>query len=79
MHNNEEPFLVATDHATFYESNSEFDHMHYLSSNLLMLYNTDTIKFVDFANGFTFLQQKIPEGIKGEESFWYLFFGVDFE
>ncbi|CAI1934501.1 hypothetical protein SEUBUCD646_0D01690 [Saccharomyces eubayanus] len=68
MHNNEEPFLVATDHTTFSESNSEFDHMHYLSSHLLMLYNTDTIKFVDYANGFTFLQQKIPEGIKWVKS-----------
>lgn len=64
MHNNEEPFLIATDHATFSESNSEFDHMQYLSSNLLMLYNSSTIKFVDYENGFTFLQQKIPEGIK---------------
>ncbi|CAI4057579.1 Vam6p SKDI_04G1680 [Saccharomyces kudriavzevii IFO 1802] len=68
MHNKEEPFLIATDHTAFSESNSEFDHIKYLSSHLLMLYNSDTIKFVDYANGFTFLQQKIPEGIKWVKS-----------
>ncbi|EJS44373.1 vam6p [Saccharomyces arboricola H-6] len=63
-HNNGEPLLIATDHASFFDLNSEFGHIQYLSSRLLMLYNSDIIKFVDYANGFTFLEQKIPEGIK---------------
>lgn len=59
-----EPFLVRYSHEQFFEWNSEFDKVEYLSSHILMLSNSKRVKFVDYSNGFTFLEKHIPEGIK---------------
>lgn len=59
-----EPFLVRNTHEQFFEWNSEFDRVEYLSSHILMLSNDNTVKFVDYTNGFTFLEKNIAEGIK---------------
>ena len=56
--------MVVNDHAHFFERNSSFNNIDYLSAGTLLLYNKNTIRFVDFENGFVFLEQEIPEGIR---------------
>ena len=58
------PSMVVNDHAHFFERNSSFNNIDYLSAGTLLLYNKNTIRFVDFENGFVFLEQEIPEGIR---------------
>ncbi|CAL9732062.1 vacuolar morphogenesis protein 6 [Monosporozyma unispora] len=56
--------LIAMEKKQFFQWNNKFNHFHYMSSDLLMLHNENTIKFVDYNNGFTFLQETIGHGIK---------------
>lgn len=56
--------LIALEKRQFFQWNNEFNHLHYMSSDLLLLYNDHKLKFVDYNNGFTFLQEYIDQGIK---------------
>lgn len=56
--------LLGKNQKQFFEWNAHFENMEYLSTDILMLYNSREIRFVDFQNGFTFLQEIIPEGVK---------------
>ncbi|CAL9737908.1 vacuolar morphogenesis protein 6 [Monosporozyma servazzii] len=56
--------IIALEKRQFFQWNNEFNHLHYMSSDLLLLYNDHKIKFVDYNNGFTFLQESIDNGIK---------------
>ncbi|CCK70193.1 Vam6p KNAG_0D04480 [Huiozyma naganishii CBS 8797] len=56
-------YLMASDHKQFFEWNSMFSSIHYLSSDILLLHNTRTMRFVDYENGFTFLEKDFEEGI----------------
>ena len=62
-----EPFLVSNTHKQFFEWNSTFDTIEYVSTDILMLYNSNLVKFVDYRNGFTFLEEYIVDGIKKVE------------
>lgn len=64
MTNSQLPYMIASNNAQFTDWNSEFCHVQYLSLNLLLLNNKSTIRFVDYENGFTFLEQKVPHGVK---------------
>lgn len=58
------PYIVASNCSQFIEWNHDFSNVQYLSSNLLILTNKDTVRFVDYQNGFIFLQHDIPEHIR---------------
>lgn len=62
-----EPFLVSNPHRQFFEWNSAFETIEYVSTDILMLYNSSVVKFVDYKNGFTFLEEYIIDGIKKVE------------
>ncbi|QLQ80842.1 hypothetical protein HG537_0E01970 [Torulaspora globosa] len=64
MTESELPYMIASDSSQFLDWNSSFSEVQYLSVNLLVLHNSNTIRFVDYENGFTFLEQQIPEGIR---------------
>lgn len=70
------PYMVAADNSQFLDWNSSFSQVEYLSVNLLVLYNHNTIRFVDYENGFTFLEQHIPEGIRSFEKIEHCHFIV---
>ncbi|QLL33284.1 hypothetical protein HG536_0E01950 [Torulaspora globosa] len=58
------PYMIASDSSQFLDWNSSFSEIQYLSVNLLVLHNSNTIRFVDYENGFTFLEQRIADGIR---------------
>lgn len=62
--NNQESKLIAIDKKQFFRWNECFDHCEDISSDLLLLHNKNTIKFVDYNNGFTFLEEIIDQGIR---------------
>ncbi|KAK5959250.1 Vam6p PWA37_003205 [Arxiozyma heterogenica] len=60
----QESKLIAVDKKQFFQWNKYFNHCENISSDLLLLHNKNTIKFVDYNNGFTFLEERIDQGIK---------------
>lgn len=61
---NKLPYMEASNHNQFIEWNCNFSRMQFLSSNILILSNKKSVRFVDYENGFTFLHQEILEGIR---------------
>lgn len=61
------PYMIASDISQFFDWNNAFAQIQHLSVNLLALHNGNTVKFVEYENGFTFLEQQIPEGIRSLE------------
>ncbi|KAG0670883.1 Vacuolar morphogenesis protein 6 [Maudiozyma exigua] len=48
--NRNAPFLISNPHEQFFEWNSTFETIEYLSTDILMLYNSNLVKFVDYKN-----------------------------
>lgn len=67
LERDKEPFLITNSHEQFFEWNSSFENVEYISSDILMMYNSKELKFVDYENGFTFLEEYILDGIKKVE------------
>lgn len=55
--------IQTIDHKQFFSWNEKFKNMEWFTSNLLLVYNEFELKFVDWENGFTFLQKTINSGI----------------
>lgn len=60
----EYPIIEVSDHSQFFNWNAGFPTLKYISSGILLVHNENTIRFVDYENGFVFLQQELPEGIR---------------
>lgn len=57
-------YLKALPHENFFQRNIDFDRCLYLGSNFMALYNTSSLRIVDYEQGFVFLDIDIPNGIK---------------
>lgn len=68
MTNSQLPYMIASNHTQFAVWNSNFSHIQYLSLNLLMMNSDSTVRFVDYENGFIFLEQEVPQGVKEVKS-----------
>ncbi|SMN18707.1 similar to Saccharomyces cerevisiae YDL077C VAM6 Vacuolar protein [Maudiozyma saulgeensis] len=67
LERDKEPFLITNKHGQFFEWNPSFENVEYISTDILMMYNSKEIRFVDYKNGFTFLEEYILDGIKKVE------------
>ncbi|CCC66819.1 hypothetical protein NCAS_0A02610 [Naumovozyma castellii] len=54
--------VLATDQH-FFNWNMQFSNLRYFSNNIILAYNSQTLRFIDFNYGFTFLETDIKEGI----------------
>lgn len=57
-------YMSVRDGHEFYESNSGFDCMQYLSSKFLLLNSKKAVRIVDYEFGFPYLDLQVEEGIK---------------
>lgn len=61
------PYLIALDHSQFFQWNSDFGCVQFLSSRFLLINNRYTLRLVDYSNGFKYLEMDIENGIKQVE------------
>ncbi|CCD24741.1 Vam6p NDAI_0D04270 [Naumovozyma dairenensis CBS 421] len=68
--------LLISNNVQFFEWNSQFPNIQYLSSDILIMNNSKTLRFVDYRHGFTFLEAMIEKGIKKVVNLWGIHFLV---